>query len=457
MKNVLTSLLKDIRSEQVKIVDLREIARAWAIWLNLGQGKTDLIARLTGVCAFLYFPLVLHWTDPGRQFIQLTPLRFGNHILELAYPTKELEPLLFFLQAISCLCILLGSKRKVFFAIPASILAYHACLDSGVFSNAIWMVIIYLVALLFWTDQVNPCRRIIQIAITVCYAHATLNRLTYPDFMAGYSLQQWLNGWELIKPEFAGHLAKLQVSVVAWQAFSVAVNFLELSFALGFWFKRTRKAAVVAAALFHAAIYVLMIDTFMLFSGVMWAGLLAFVEDGSDWWIEEERIGKQTLAPDRSSDQSGPDANPSSLRLGNVFASLVLAFLLLFPLRILFWQGRAPVNISFADRQPFCYAMFLCRDYTVRATIHYQDAAGHWNVEPVLQRFGSLSSDNHLYSLARYAFRKHADATCVRIDIGYLTNKRWLETKTLVVRRSDMDNPPPVTVRSQPFTRAAHP
>src|SRR5271170_550002 len=245
---------------------MTRLIRIWFNWLNLSPAKTDLIARMTGVCAFLYFPLVLHWTDAGREFLQLTPLRFGNHIIDLPYPPKLWEGPLFFLHAVSCLYILFGGKRKIFFAIPACILAYHACLDTTVLSNAIWLTIFYMVALLFSDSKPNCTRRIIQIVVTLCYAHATLNRLLYPDFMDGYSFEQWFDHGDVVKPEFAGLFTNPNIPRQAWAIFAQITAWLELAFVIGFWMRKTRKITVILAALFHALIYVFMIDTLMLFS-----------------------------------------------------------------------------------------------------------------------------------------------------------------------------------------------
>jgi hypothetical protein len=431
---------------------LKKLARLWFIWLNLSPAKTDLIARMSGVCALLYFPLVLHWSEAGREFLQLSPLRFGNHIIELPYPPQAWEVPLFFLHVVSCVYILFGGKRKIFFAIPACILAYHACLDTTVLSNAVWLTIFYLVALLFADAKPNSTRRIIQIVVTLCYAHATLNRLRYPDFMGGYSFQQWFAYGDVVKPEFAGLFTNPNIPSQAWAIFEQITAWFELAFAIGFWTRKTRKITVIVAALFHAVIYVVMIDTLMLFSGVMWTGLLAFVEEGKDWWSDEDRISgeiKTELA------HAGAHNN-ARFTLRNSLATAFILFLCLFPLRILFWSGRTPLSISFADRLPLAYAMFLCREQTVNATIHYQDLDGVWHVESLVKRFHDYSSDNHLFAIAQYAFREHMDAKRVSVKISYLINRRWLQTKSLILERSQLGDPPAVISRTMPLVVPDH-
>jgi hypothetical protein len=424
---------------------LKKSARLWFIWLNISPGQTDFISRMIAICALLYWPLALYWTDFGHHGMQLTPLRFGNQIFELPYPPESLVPIISVVHVLCCLAIVCGIKRKICFALPAAILLYYGCLDCAALSHALWMTTTILIALLFSAPRANCSRRIIQVLVTVCYGYTTLNRLSCPDFLNGSSFQHWLVEGEVLKPEFLPFF--LNRPVQFWESFSWLVAAAELFFAIGPWFRRTRKPCVILACLFHAGIFVVMARTLMIFSAVMWAGLAAFVDGGRQWWSEEDRV-----AEDISAEMTGSAFGERyGMSLANLCASAMIFILVAFPGRVFLWPGRALETISYYDRHPYGYSMFLVKDRVIRALLHYQDGKMRWHSESLLQRFAILSSDNNLYSLARHAFKDHVAAERVRIEITYTINERRLETKILDLDRHNCDNPPAVKVMTAPL------
>jgi len=218
-------------------------------------------------------------------------------------------------------------------------------------------------------------------------------------------------------------------------------------FAVGPWFRQTRKPSVILAAIFHAGIFLVMARTLMIFSTVMWAGLLAFVDDGKDWWSQEDRVAQRI----KSELKGAPAGQPSGNWVQNLWALALIVVLIAFPARIFFWTGRTLDTISYSDRHPGGYSMFLMKDRVLKAILHYQDDQNHWHSEVLLQRFASLSNDNNLYSLARHAFKDHLDAQRVRVEITYTVNESRLMTKTLDFTRNSLDNPPPVIAVNTPL------
>jgi hypothetical protein len=399
------------------------------IWLSLPSAHESLLRAWTGIIAALYMPLVWHMAVTARA-CPFPSLRWGEHLLYLPFPPASLEQLLFAVATVFSILFAFGVKNKLIVALPTFLLAYYCCLDLACAMNPIILTVFYLFAFLISEPQENYTRRIIQVAVTSCYAYTGLQKLIARDFVDGYSLQAIFTQYGVIKPFFLSYVLNVAHSHHFWAFLSYATVLFELLLAVTLWLRPTRQWTVIIAALFHLSIYIFFGDTIMLFSAVMWTGLLAFAPGGGEWWGEEDEVWRKIKA---NQAEAPSVRKPTAFSLRTLAATLTILFIALYPGRALLWFGRDLETVNMIDRLPVSFAMFLSKTRVVKCLIYYQDGSGIWHVEPPPGRFNEILADSQLYSLAHVCLKSHPDAKQCQVRVGFVTNDRWYDTKTLSI------------------------
>jgi hypothetical protein len=391
-------------------------------WLYLPSGHMGAVRRLVGLNA-LAIAMICHvWSRGGPGPYTIPAWRIGSHMLEVPLPPESVANSLLGLVAISACCMIWGFKWKMFPLICAMIIGYFASIDwviAGSHYNVMEWVM--LVALLFDGPGRNPSRRIVQLNVFLCYFITSVQRLFFPDFHSGYSMQaMFADGWAL-NNYWRDVLHMQDWSHSVWAALSFFTIGFEFFLAFGLFFKRTQKATLIVAALFHLAIAVFLDKLLIVFSIAMWAGLLTFVDKES-----EKALLLQPMPLNRL------------VKIQSTACLFFMAFLILFPLRI-FLYDRPIDKLCFFDRSPWSFCMFLARQETDRLLVKYEDSQGNWHVEPNRGRMGRISSDNELYGIANWIFKKNSDALKVRIENDIIMNGRLRQLKVLERDRNDHD------------------
>lgn len=411
----------NLPSKQVSI-NLTNVWPRFIEWLYLPSAYMGIVRRLVGLNALAIAMICYVWSRGGPGPYIIPAWRIGSHMLEVPLPPDIVANSLLSLVGISGCCMMWGFKNKIFPLICALVIGYFASIDwviAGSHYNVMEWVM--LVALLFDSEGRNPSRRIIQLNIFLCYFITSVQRACFPDFHAGYSMQtMFADGWAFNNTwRDILHLQSLPHSF--WEGLSWFTIFFEFYLCFGLLFKRTRLSALILAALFHLAIVIFLDRLLLVFSITMWAGLLTYVDKKS----EEPLLTQPVTLTNAVQRQAG-------------IALAFMLFLVLFPLRI-FLYDRPIDKLSFFDRSPWSFCMFLARQETDRLLVQYQDAQGVWHTEPNRGRMGRISSDNELYGIGNWIFRTHPDAVKARIENDIIMNGRLRQNKVLERDRNDHD------------------
>lgn len=408
----------------------KNIGRATLTWFSLPNTNVRLLRILIALCAIVSGMLVWRAVSLARVTVQLSPLRFGDTLVELPIPPQNFDVPLFSLYYISCIALLFPYRTKIFAFICALFLTYYSALDISCTPHPISLTDIFLIALLFGGKTDNATRRIIQVETSLCYGFAVWHKVKFADYFEGYSLRAWLEHGRALNHYFAGLVQHLDIPLFAWAVFSQFTAVIELIFAVGVWFKPLRKITVLTAALFHLVIFFMFPDYIMFYSCVMWTGLLSFVGKDSNWWQEEEDVQRRFRA-----ELSGNELPFNLKRNAVAFVFLLLMFVV--PARFFYWPGRSNEDISAFDRVPLTFAMFVEQDQTVKAKIYFLGADRVWHFEQVKTRFQTLSSDNHLHAVANAFIRRNPNVKHLKVAISYVANGRRLENKVLTIEREN--------------------
>ena len=444
-------------------------------WLYLPNSFLGLTRRLVGLEAMLVLVVVWVWSHGGPGPTNVPAWRIGPHLLHLPLPPDPVTPALFALAAFSALAMFFGSAFKLWPLILFCVIGYFSSID-WMASGCHFIVLEWLMlfALLLESPGRSPTRRLIQVSTILCYFYTSMQKVLFPDFVAGWSFETMFgDGWSL-GSVWRGVLPVEQFGHGFWLSFSLFTIVIEYLLAFGLIFPRTRRLTVVTGILFHLGIAIFLNKFITIFSIVMWACLSTFIDEPTA--AEVEAGGKSApllkafaalaawtkrmkmsvykfacgqhlsmLVQDPMLEEAAkerPVQLTPPVRLRSLLSFVMLSLMVLFPLRVYFFPGRPLDRLSFFDRSPWSYCMYLARQETQRLDVQYQDQQGTWRDHPIdkkKDRWGRAGGDNELYALAEYVFSVHPDAKRIRINQSIVMNGRLPQEKTLERDRDDHD------------------
>ena len=458
-------------------------------WLFVPNDFIGLTRRLTGIEALCVLMIVWVWSHGGPGPANVPAWRIGPHLLTLPMPAEDITRTVFCIGVVAALAMIVGFAHKLWPLILALIIGYFGSVDwvaCGLhFIVLEWLM---LVAFLFERPGRSPTRRLIQISIVACYFFTATQKVLFPDFVAGYSLETIFgDGWSL-GSAWRGVLPVEKFGHSFWVFLSWMTIAVEYFFALGLCFPKTRRAALLIAVLFHFGISIFLDKFITIFSLVMWAGLSTFIDKDRSKSAASESLTKEGLARDavaepklsawskfsthfcegwqridtaistiarslklgafvkkrtpNASLYSKPVPLTPGIRTQSLLASILIGMMALIPIRVFFYPGRPLDKLSFFDRSPWSYCMYLARQETARLDVAYQDEQGAWHPHPIdkkKDRWGRISCDNETYALANYVFKVHPDAKRVKIENEIVLNGHLPQEKVLERDRADHD------------------
>ena len=218
-----------------------------------------------------------------------------------------------------------------------------------------------------------------------------------------------------LRPIWAAALDGLDLGDGWFRALAAFVVAGETFIGLGLWPRRTRPAALIAGILLHASILIL-IDGVDLFTPVMLVGYLGFPL-GSD----ARQIEPMAARPPRAE---------------TALAGLVAIAMILMPLRIYSGPIAEARTLSFFDRSPWSFSMFLFLQTIDQAEAATLGTDGIWRPVEIPGRGVRGGSDLELEALARYLLATRPDVNAVRVRCRLTINHRRCLTKELAITRA---------------------
>ncbi len=450
-------------------------------WLYTPNDFLGLTRRLTGLEALFVLMVVWVWSHGCPGPVNVPAWRLGPHLLTLPMPPEPITRTAFCMGVVAAIAMIVGLSSKLWPLILALVIGYYGSVD-WVACGLHFIVLewIMLVAFLFERPGRSPTRRLIQYSIVACYFFTATQKALFPDFLAGWSLETIFgDGWSL-GSAWRGVLPVEKFGHLFWVLLSWFTILIEYYFAIALCFPKTRKVAVTTAIFFHGGISVFLDKFISIFSLVMWAGLTTFIDkDRSQPNSEEpaglfgklgssfnkfvnaisqrqERLEKtlDALAVSMKLDrfvkkkslhrelETSPVQLTPWIKVQSLMAFVLLAMMTLIPIRVYFFPGRPYDKLSFFDRSPWSYCMYLARQETSKLDVTYQDEQGNWHpyvINKKKDRWGRISCDNETYALANYVFSVQPDAKRVRIENEILLNGHLPQAKVLERDRNDHD------------------
>ena len=398
-----------------------------AEWFYLPEGKVSLIRRLTAVTLipslFWIWRAVQGLDGPYR----IPTWRFGDFLLELPVPDGVILNAIFIVTMLFTGALIFGVKRKIFVVIPTMVLTYLISCDlAALRPHYVTMAYIFMVALCFHREGApSITRRIIQLGIASCYGFASIQRLFASDHLTGLSFKYTVGSGWACNELFKGFFQNLYSVDWLWSPITIAVLSLELFLTFAFFFKKTRKIALVLGLLLHISIAITMTPFLAFYSLIMITGYLAFFE------------GKNVAEKIRSE-------NFDSNKRRELIPALVFIILMfIIPLRSYFWFDRDRSLVTMIDRDPWSFHMFLYRYQTKEISIKYQDKDGNWITVPPVGRMVTTAGDNDIYALIGYIFKTKPEAQGCVVETKIMQNDLTIHK----VARASRENGGKVTIQ----------
>ena len=408
-------------------------------WLYVPNDFNRLTRALTGLSMLFVLPFVWLWSHGGPGPTTIPAWRLGSHLLVLPLPGEQISIALFCAAVVSALAMIIGAKHKIWPGVCAAVIGYYGSVDwVGCGLHFILLEWIMLVAFLFDRPDRSPTRRLIQVSTILCYFLSATQKLFFPDFVAGYSLESTFSDGAGLGWGWNGVLPVENFAHGFWLFFSWLTIAGEYFFAFGLSIPRSRRLTLMAAVAFHLGIAVFLGQFIAIFSLVMWSGLSTFLS--ASWFSKTAKGAPELPVPSATAVHFSPIT--SWVKIQSAVAAMVMLVLLLFPLRVYFFAGRPVDKLSFFDRSPWSYCMYLARQETTRLVAKYLDPSGNWHeqsIDKTRDRWGRISSDNETYALADYIFKVHPDAQRVRIESDILLNGHLPQEKILERDRNDIN------------------
>jgi len=408
-------------------------------WLYQSEGLIPLFSRLVGLISLPIGGVVWFFSHSGCGGdlypgpFNVPAWRIGSYLVPVPLPPEPVSIIIFALFGLAAVLLIVGKNSRPLYIYMASVLAYYCSRDFFV-CMLHWVLLnfLFLLALAFRcknatgakeppAESRSPARRLIQLTICSCYLFGVLQKLFYPDWCQGLSLEAaFYDGFAVtapFRPLFIDHPLPLSV----WQANAIFLLFAETFIGLGLFFKPTRIAACILGFFLHGGILVMMDPLLSLFSLEMWLGYLAF--------FEKRHKKAQALTPEQT---TPPQAAPIKTALALAY----LALILIMPLRIYFLPGPPPELLTLFERTPWTFGMFLMRQKQESLDIAYEDQGGVRHVVEPSGRMKTASNDNELIAIAKYIFEQHPEAKKVSVNALIVVNERRQILRTLIWDKS---------------------
>lgn len=309
------------------------------------------------------------------------------------------------------LALVAGLRRRLCYAIPAAILLSNSFIEGRALTSFIIVLFTYLLAFLFYNKPVNCTRRLIQLSVSICYFFAAANKI-HPEFLSGRTMYDLLHYYWDLRLAFQPFVGSLHFTLEQARVMGLLVIATELFLTLGPWFARTRKPAFAVSIAMHSAISI-MLNGLEIYGPILWCGLLSFFD-------------KKSAVP----------SEPSGSTLKELSAASAIAVLLLFmPLRYYFAPAKL-FSMTFLDRAPWAYTMFIFHEDSTVRSLRYRDNAGGWHDLPQKFRIAQTASTNDIIALFHYLERQYGQAVEFEVDVDLLRNHFLHHRKVGHYRRS---------------------
>jgi hypothetical protein len=371
-------------------------------WFILERGYLPSLRRFVGVLMLFIVPEVYSWSHGGPGPYRVPAWWIGSTPIELPMLPVAVDSLVWFAYATAALALILGDPGRVMPAVGAAVLACTGSSDLlACNSSYTIMIFLFLVALVFDRAPTGCARRLVQVAVTACYGFSALHKAVQTDWSSGQTLAAMVHQGTYFRPIWSPLLAILPRSDVFYQSLALGVVAVEALIAAGLWCARTRRWAVLAAFLLHVSFLVFLNDVDV-FAPTMMAGLLAFI--GPEAPREE------------------PAAGPSRREVA--MAGVVVMALLAMPVRLYILPGGPAGSLSFFDRSPWSFSMYLFVQEVESVSAEYLGPDGHRHSVRLVGRMDRAGSEKELRALAAFVLRSHPEATAVEVRSRLRINHR---------------------------------
>jgi hypothetical protein len=401
-------------------------------WLYLPDALVEVISRLVGVISLPVAATVWIWTHAGcvgtyyPQPFNVPTWRFGTSLLPVPLPPEPINIAVFVLFAAASLLLIFGKWYRPLYIYMASVLAFYTAREFFVCCLH-WVLLnfLFLAALSFRAKDPagrSPTRRLIQLTVASCYIFGVLQKIFYPDFWQGLSLEAaFYDGFAVTAP-FKSFFIEHQLPMSFWSASAVLLILVESAVAVGLFFKKTRLAACALGLVLHGGIVVMMEWVLAIFSLEMWTGYLAF--------FDAKEKTKNTVTAEPGPEKIPPSFKPSPLK--TALSLIFIALLIFMPLRIYYLPGPPADLLTLFERTPWGFGMFLMRQKVEELNIAFEDSHGQTHNVEASGRMHTASNDNELIAIAAYVSKNNPDARCIRINDVIVVNESRRILRTLI-------------------------
>jgi hypothetical protein len=370
-------------------------------------GLPPTFGRVVGLLLLLIAPQIYFLSRGGVR-----PFRVPAWGIELPMPTGPLLGALGVVYAAAAVALMLRRGGRLAPGVAAVVLGYFASCDlSACTPSFVTMIWLYCVAMLFERPGPSFARRLVQLSVSVCYVVSAIHKAVQPDWISGETIADMARHGTMIRPMFAPAFAVLAPAGVAAAAIAAGVAVGELLVGVGLWSRRTRRAALAGGLALHAAIFIF-IEYVEMFTPTMLVGYLAFPTGES---------------PPRPAGVPPRWQAPAAA----CFALLIV----LMPMRFYADAARPAWSLSFLDRSPWSFSMFLFMQETTRVEAARLGTGGDWQSVTVPVQATGWGSDAELRALGRYLLRADPGASAIRIACELTVNHRRVISKRVTVDR----------------------
>jgi len=427
-------------------------AAACRDWLYQSEGLLPLFSRLVGLISLPIGGIVWFFSHSGSGGpyypgpFNVPAWRFDSYLMPVPLPPEPLNFIVFGLFGLAAILLVAGKNSRLLYLYMASVLAYYCSRDFFV-CMLHWVLLdfLFLLALAFRgqkgssadkTAPRSPARRLIQLTICSCYLFGVLQKVFYPDWCQGLSLEAAFYDGFAVTPPFRPLFVNHPLPLALWQANAIFLLFAETFIGLGLFSKRTRIAACVLSFFLHGGILLMMEPVLSLFSLEMWLGYLVFFDAKKDKKEKEEEEEEQ--AAESAAETGGGSKTSTALALA------FIALIIVMPLRIYFLPGPPAELLTLFERTPWTFGMFLMRQKQESLDIGYEGADGQRHTVESQGRMKTASNDNELIAIAQYVRANHPEAKSISVNAVIVVNERRRILRTLVW--NGPDSQPRITV-----------
>jgi len=364
----------------------------------------DLIRRLTGLLLLVPCILGIALFVEGQPYF-VPAWRIGTLFFRLPQMPLFIYIALWAACAACGLLLMWGKTSKIFLIIPAVAIAFlGTCEYTCIIFSYFILTWLFIIALLFHREPHSCTRTIIQLSIASCYFFSVLEKL-HPEWLDGSTIYQIVtDGWEL-RPQFV-FIKHLGISHEAAGLLAIATVCTELFLSVAMFFKVTRNIAFLAGIIMHLAMAVLL-QYVEIFSITMLVGYLAFHERQPKQFIPQSSVPRTE-------------------------ALLILAVTMLIvwmPLRFYLLSDLPITYLSFSDRLPWSFAMFLFHEELEDVTAKYLGIDNRWQSIQISERMTRANNISEIYALAEYIGQCHPEAVEISVSNKLTINGHWTITK----------------------------